>query len=99
MKKKLLTIVAILLLFTQLTLAEAPIRYCELVFTTTWSQQYFVSVAYSDQPAIPPLPVRDSSGRKIKFLSKMAALNYFEKDGWQLFNVFKEDGTHFILKK
>lgn len=96
MKKKLLLIAAIW--FTQLARAEAPVRYCDLVVTPSWNQ-YFACVAYSDRPDIPLLPIRDSAGRKIKFLSKMAALNYFTKDGWQLFAIYREDGTHFILKK
>jgi hypothetical protein len=76
-------------------------RYCELTVYQPNFKRYVAKVNYSDVPKTKFDPITDNSGKKLRFESKLEALNYMQQDGWQLVSVYYTRGNeaHFFLKK
>ncbi len=97
MRKHLL--IAALCLLT--TTAFADNRICELSVYQPNFKRWVAEVNYSDAPKNKFDKILNSDGKKMRFNSKLDALNYVMKDGWQLVSVYHNHSgeTHFFLKK
>ena len=96
------TLVVILLLISSPLIAKPAARYCELAVYQPGFRRYVAEVNYSNVPKPKFDAIRDNAGKKIRFASRLDALNFFTRDGWELVSVSRAQhngATHFFLRK
>ena len=89
--------------FSATTFAQKATSYCDLDVYRPGFKNYIATANFGNgrKNATKANALKDASGRIIKFVSEVEAVNYMAGQGWELVTSYHTHGgdTHFFLKK
>ncbi|WP_210489061.1 hypothetical protein [Rufibacter aurantiacus] len=108
--KKLLMPILFALCFTSTSVAQdQPAKrteeYCDaFMWEKTFGKQFYMSVDFGSAQQKRGEKLLDASGNPLEFISPIDALNYMNRQGWELVHVYvvredKTDFRHYVMKR
>ncbi|RNI30548.1 hypothetical protein [Rufibacter latericius] len=109
MKKVLMALLFIFWLsnisFAQDQPAKRTEEYCDaFMWEKTFGKQFYMSVDFGNAQQKRGEKLLDTSGNPLEFISPIDALNYLNRQGWELVHVYvlredKTDYRHYVMKR